>query len=42
MDDLIDALADSGDSDVNAWVNEILNLTEEAKLRGLDLVTLYE
>lgn len=42
MDDLTDALADSGDSDVNAWVNEILNLTEEAKLRGLDLVTLYE
>jgi hypothetical protein len=42
MDDLTVAQADSGDSDVNIWVSEILNLTEEVKLRGLDLVTIYE
>lgn len=42
MDDLTTAQADSDDSDVNVWVNEILNLTEEVKLRGLDLVTIYE
>lgn len=41
-DDLNNAQADSGDSEVDIWVNGILNLTEEAKLRGLDLITIYE
>lgn len=42
MDDLTKAQSDSGDSDTDIWVNQILSLTEEAKLRNCDLITLYE
>lgn len=42
MDDLTAARSDSGDSDVDVWANQILDLIEEVKLRGLDLVTIYE
>lgn len=41
-DRLRDAVADTGDSDVDSWVNAILNGLEEAVLRGTDLVTLYD
>lgn len=42
MDGLIAARPDSGDTDVDSWVYEILNLIEDVKLRELDLVTIYE
>jgi hypothetical protein len=32
----------SGDSDIDVWVSGILNLIEETKISGLDLVTIYE
>lgn len=39
---LFAARADSGDSDVDSWVNALLNGIEEALLRGRDVLTLYE
>jgi hypothetical protein len=40
--DNMNAVIDSDDSDVDAWVDGILTLVEEAKRHELDLVTIYE
>jgi hypothetical protein len=39
---LFAARAGSGDSDVDSWVNALLNAIEEAVLRGRDVLTIYE
>ncbi len=41
-ENLTSARPDSGDTDVDMWMTGILNLVEESKLGGLDLITLYE
>jgi len=42
LNTLNSAVINSEDTDVDSWTDGILTLVEEAKTRGLDLVTIYE